>query len=208
MRRHYRDRRRNRNHLPHYVKLNFLDSMKKYGFWNALTYRIKKSRISIWYFVCFIAMIILALLQQFFTIKIVSIDLSFFFYIFEIIVVGYVIFWLLKKFDRISIHNDMRLFGLRILSGILSFVGIYFLFIFLMFGLPVIMSNSSWTREMYQFMGLGIFYSLFSFGSDFGLPLTGVVLYIGLMLGLALIGGYLFFKFQRRTGRFVWFGRI
>jgi hypothetical protein len=153
-------------------------------------------------------MIILALLQQFFTIKIVSIDLSFFFYIFEIIVVGYVIFWLLKKFDRISIHNDMRLFGLRILSGILSFVGIYFLFIFLMFGLPVIMSNSSWTREMYQFMGLGIFYSLFSFGSDFGLPLTGVVLYIGLMLGLALIGGYLFFKFQRRTGRFVWFGRI
>ena len=49
--------------------------------------------------------------------------------------------------------------------------------------------------------------SVLYFGADFGLPLTGRIFFIVFGLGLAIIGCYLFFKFKRATGPFVWVGR-
>ena len=181
---------------------------RKYSIWQTIRYKCRKAGIPLWFILCFIAMFLVALIHQIQEIKAALIDLSVIFYILEAIVIGYIAFWLLKKFDRIRVYNNMRLFGLRILSGIFSAIGVCLIFIFLIVGMPVVLNGSTSMKEFYGFMGLGSIYSLFSFGADFGLPLAGIIIYLGIILSLALIGGYLFFKFQRKTGRFVWFGRI
>jgi len=185
----------------------FKKHSRKYHILRKLKYKIRKTHLPTYFLISLIAMILIGIIHQFFIISIATIDLSFFFYIFELIVVGYIILWLLKKFDRIKVHSDMRLFGLRILSGILSFIGLYLLFMFMIFGFPIIFSSPTSLKQIYSLMGLGGIYSVFSFGEDFRLPLTGVIVFLGIILGLVIIGGYLFFKFKRRTGPFVWFGR-
>lgn len=196
-----------RRHFHQHEKLGLIASIKRYGFLSAITYRIRKSRIPIWFWLSLIGLIIIPIIMVYYRIDFLSII----FYLLEIIVIGYLMFKLLKRLDRIYVGNDMRLFGLRMLSGIISGIGIYMSFIFLIFGMPIVMSgmnNLEATKTMYGFLGLSPFVSLFTFGMDFGLPLAGVILFISIALGMAIIGGYLFFKFQRRTGRFVWFGRI
>jgi len=202
--RHYHS---NRKYYHHHEKLGLMDSIKKYGFWNAITYRIKKLRTPLWFWLSLIGLIVILIIMMNYEIGFLSII----FYLLEIIVLGYLIFLLLKKLDRIYVGSDMRLFGLRILSGIISAIGIYMLFIFLIFGIPIVMSGMTdleMTKQLGNLFGLSPFVSLFTFGMEFGLPLAGIIFYLSITLGMAVIGGYLFFKFQRRTGQFVWFGRI
>lgn len=166
---------------------------RKYSIWQTIKYRCRKARIPIWFIIVFIAMVLVAIIHQYYVIKIASFDLSLIFYILEIIVVGYVIFWLLKRFDRIRVHNNMRLFGLRILSLILGFTGLA-LFYFTYIGPVFALFDESIASVLY-------------FGADFGLPLTGRIFFIVFGLGLSIIGCYLFFKFKRKTGQFVWIGK-
>lgn len=164
---------------------------KQYSIWQTIRYKYKRTRMPVWFIGCFVAMVLVALLHQYYVIKIALFDLPVIFYILEIIVVGYAIFWLLKKFDRISVHNNMRLFGLRILSGLLGFIGlilVYFVFI----------------GPIFAFFDKDVA-SILYFGKDFGLLLTGQILFIVVGFGLMFIGGYLLFKFKRNTGQFVWF---
>jgi len=175
--------------------------------------KISRFRIPIWFLVIFVTLIVITIIESLYVIKIFSLDvLGIIFYLLEMIVIGYVFYRLLKRFDRIHIGTDMSLFGLRILSGIISVIGAYFLIMFLIFGLPILLSDLSSNLEsmqwMYNIFGIGPLFSIFTFGIRFGLPYTGLILYISITLGMVLIGGYLFFKFQRRTGRFIWVGKI
>lgn len=182
---------------------------KKYTLVQTIRYKLRKLRIPPGFIISLILLFIMGGIHQ-----VIKIDfLPTIFYIVEFVVMGYIIMWLIKKFDRISVHNNLRLFGLRMLSGIIGLIGCYFLFLFLFFGYPILINGiltNEWDTMLtfYQFMGLESFYGIFTFGLDFGLPMTGMIIYISFMAGLMIIGGYLFFKFQRKTGDFVWFGRI
>ena len=210
MARHYRRSHKkyyHNNRKYHHEKLGLIDSIKKYGFWSAIKYRIRKSRIPIWFWLSIIGLIVIPIIMMNYHIDFLSII----FYFLEILVLGYLIFLLLKKLDHIYVGSNLRLFGLRMLSGIISGIGLYLLFIFLIFGMPIAISGMTdleMTKQLGDLFGLGPFVSLFTFGMDFGIPLAGVILYLSITLGMAIIGGYLFFKFQRKTGQFVWFGRI
>ncbi len=167
---------------------------RKYTLWQTIKYKLRRATIPIWFLIVLILMIVIAVIHQFYIIKIFSYDISIIYYICEIIVIGYLMFRLLKKFDGIHVGSDLRLFGLRMLSGLISFIGILIFF----------------------FMWMAPFFALFDenwaaailFGSSFHLPLTGTILYGTIGIGMTIIGAYLYFKFQRRTGEFVWFGRI
>lgn len=194
-------------------KLSFTESINKYGFLNALTYRIKKLGIPPWFLLALIGLFSIPVINWYYQIKVFSTEvLPTLFYILEILVVGYIMFRLLKRLDRIYISSNLRLFGLRILSGIIGGIGAYLSILFLMFGMPIIMmgtmGNFETIRSMYSFFGLGFLVDIFFFGNSFYLPFTGVILYMVVALSLSIIGGYLFFKFQRKSGQFVWVGRV
>ena len=167
---------------------------RKYTLWQIINYKCRKATIPVWFLITLIIMITIAVIHQFYIIKILSYDISIIYYICEVIVIGYLMFRLLKKFDNIHVGSDLRLFGLRMLSGLISFIGILIFF----------------------FMMIAPFFALFDenmafvvlFGSSFHLPLTGTILFGTIGVGMSIIGAYLYFKFQRRTGEFVWFGRI
>jgi hypothetical protein len=175
-------------------KKKYKSRKRKYGFLQTFRYKIRKSKFPIWFIAIFTIMILIAIIHQFYMIKILSFDLSIIFYILEIILVAYLMFMLMCKLDRIHVGSDMRLFGLRFLSGIVAFFGFCIFFLILLAPVFAIFDTGI----------AGVIY----FGSSFHLPLTGLVLYSVFSFGLMIIGAYLFFKFQRRTGEFVWFGRI
>jgi ADP-ribose pyrophosphatase YjhB (NUDIX family) len=185
----YRDKKKHKQ----FFKQDKKRRKRKYSIWQKIKYRSRKARIPLWFLLCFIAMILVAIIHQYYVIKIATVDLSIFFYILEIIVIGYVVFWLIKRFDRIRVHNNMRLFGLRILSLLLGFTGLA-LFYFIFIGPVFALFDENIASVLY-------------FGADFGLPLTGKIFFTVFGLGLSIIGCYLFFKFKRKTGQFVWFGR-
>ena len=138
-----------------------------------------------------------------------SVLIDIIFYISLVVYFSHIMIRFLKRMDRIYVGSDLRLFGLKILSGIISFVGGYLSITFLWFGLPLLMmaeTSFESMRFIYSFLGLGFLIDIFTFGSEFYLPYTGIIIYLVITLGLAVTGGYLFFKFQRRTGQFVWFG--
>ena len=178
--------------------LTFWEAVKKYGFWNNLFYRIRKARISPWFYLSIIMMIIIPIILAYYYIDILVII----FYLFEIIAVGYLVWKLLKKLDRIRVNrrNHLRLFGLKMLSGLVSAFGI-------------ILLVYVWISFPFAFIGIiynsdSLLAQIFTFGSQWNVPYI-IPLFLEVFgLGLCIIGAYLFFKFQRLTGRFVWFGRI
>ena len=138
-------------------------------------------------------MIIVAVIHQLYIIKLLSFNISIIFYICEIIIISYLMFKLLKRLDKIYFGNDLRLFRLKILSGLISFIGIL-IFTFMMI-VPVFAlfdTNIS---------------SILHFGTTFHLPLTSTIFFGTIGFGMTIIGAYLYFKFQRKTGNLVWFGR-
>lgn len=201
----YNERRNKRNRYPK-KKPSFGQSVRKFGLKSATTYRIKKSKV-LQLSLLLLSLIVIALINNFF----VNDLLQFIFYVVEIVFVGYFMFRLLKFFDRIPTNSDLGLFGLRILSGIIGVVGLYMLIIFWWFGWSIIWFQGSigvsTLRSGFNMFGLGPLVDIFTFGVDFHLPYTGVVIYLAVTFTMVLTGGYLFFKFQRRTGGFVWIGR-
>jgi len=187
--------------------LGFWDAVKKYGFFHEIRYVLRKWRIPSWFYLSIVGLIVIPIIMFYYYLELLSI----FFYIFEVVVITYIMFKLLKRIDRIRINSDLRLFGLRILSAIISGIGAYMTIIFLMFGMPIItmlqIGGLEIAKSAYGFLGLGPFVTLFTFGIEFKLPYTGVIFFMTIVLGMTIIGAYLFFKFQRRTGPFIWVGR-
>jgi len=167
---------------------------KRYTLPQTLRYKLRKIRIHPWILITLVIMFVIAIIHQFYEIQISGIDLSVIFYLLELIVVLYLMFRLIKISDRIHVGSDLRLFGLRMLSGFVSFIGIFLLWM-MFFG------------SLFAFFDKNLA-SFFYFGAQFRLPFFVQTLFYGVSLGLVVIGAYLYFKFQRRTGNFVWFGRI
>ena len=175
-------------------------SVKKYGFWNALTYRLKKlaRKIHPGFTISLIMLFVLPFLLVYWYQEI----FVYLFYLFEIIVVSYLLWKLLKRLDRIRVRSrdTLRLFGLRILSGLVSIFGVFlllFIWISIPFATIMIMANKS-----------SVCAHFFTFGSQWHIPLIIPLMFEVIGIGLCIIGAYLFFKFQRKTGRFHWIGRI
>jgi len=196
----------------HYKKSNYTQSVKKHDFLRAIVYKLRHIKISMTLIICLILMLLTAILQQFYSINIGFVNLPFIFYALEIVVIIYVIFWFTKKLDKINVDSNLSLFGLKLLSGALSGAGSIILVIFLLFEFSIIMLTSSLSlnsvKNFYNFIGLGDFFTIFTFGTDFGLQWMGTLAFLGLAVGMSFIGTYLLFKFKRETGQFIWFGRI
>ena len=192
-------------------KLTFHESVKKYGIWKSITHRIKKARIPKWFWIASIVMIITGVISSLYKITISSIDiLPIIFYISEIAVVGYLLFGLLKKLDKIHIGSNIRLFGLRILSIIIIFIGgvitltllMYYFTRYIWFG-----SFYTYVENPEKYVRIEEPLPFFNFGIDFGIPLAGQIFLMMIGIGFLIIGAYLLFKFKRRTGTFHWIGR-
>ena len=93
--------------------------------------------------------------------------------------------WLLFKLDRISVHTHLRLWGLRIIAGILAFFGIMLLFLI-------------WFSSM--------LYMAFYPYADSTMASLSILPFLILGIGLAGIGAYLEFKFRRESGIIVYRG--
>lgn len=167
---------------------------RKYTLGQTIKYKCRKAKIPVWFLATLTIMIVIAIIHQFYEIKILSYDISIVYYICEIVIVGYLMFRLLKKFDSIHVGSDLRLFGLRMLSGLVSLVGLFIFFFMMIVPLFALFDENM--------------ASIAFFGSGFNLHLTGTILFGTVGFGMTIIGAYLYFKFQRKTGNFVWFGRI
>lgn len=97
------------------------------------------------------------------------------------------LFLLLFKVDRISIHTTLRLWGLRILAGIILLTGLWFLIMLLISGMFYVF--------LYPFIEVNPIIEFLTI-----LP----PLILG--LGLTGVGGYLEFKFRRESGLIVYRG--
>lgn len=179
----------------------FWKGVKKYGFISALKWEFKHPRryplYPIWYFPLLISMIIISVILYFYPID----YMSTIFYISEIIAVGYLIFRLIKRLDRIRIKGSaLRLWGLRLLSALVSAIGILILFyVWVSF---LIMPFESFLGQQSIISHLVVFG--YQWSTPFIIPLALEV--IG--LGLLLIGAYLLFKFKITSGNIIWVGRI
>ncbi|MCK4364569.1 MAG: hypothetical protein KAW45_00805 [Thermoplasmatales archaeon] len=91
---------------------------------------------------------------------------------------------LLFNLDRISIHTTLRLWGLRILAGIILFIGLWFL--------VMLWISSMFYMIFYPFIDVD---PLIDFLSILPFLIPG--------FGLMGIGGYLEFKFRRESGLIV-----
>jgi hypothetical protein len=96
--------------------------------------------------------------------------------------------WLLFKLDRISTHNTLRLWGLRILAGIIAFFGIYILILL-------------WISSMLYSM----FYPFYP-KMDSTITFLSYLPFLIPGIGLAGIGAYLEFKFKLGSGVIVYRG--
>jgi hypothetical protein len=97
------------------------------------------------------------------------------------------LFLLLFKLDRISTHSTLRLWGLRILAGLILFVGLWLLL--------MIWISSLFITMFYPFMDID---PLVNFLSIMPFLIPG--------LGLMGIGAYLEFRFRRESGLIVYRG--
>jgi hypothetical protein len=167
---------------------------RQYTLWQTIRYKFRRAKVPFWMYII-ILMIVIAIVNIFYEVKILSIDITILFYILEIILISIVMFKILIKLDSIYVDSDLRLFGLRILSGLVSFIGFIILFYFVFFA------------PIFSLIDRGMYNAVF-FGSLINLPYLGYFIYIVVSFSLIIIGAYLFFKFQRRTGQIVWFGRF
>jgi len=178
--------------------LSFWEGAKRYGFWKNLIYRIEKARISPWFYLSIVMVVLIPIILTYHYVDFLPII----FYLFEIILIGYLLWRLSKKLDRIRINrrNHLRLFGLKILSGLVSAFGI-FLLIYTWILFPFAMFESLFNKE-------SVFTQIIAFGYQWHTPYI-IPLFLEVFgLGLCVIGAYLFFKFQRLSGHIIWVGKM
>jgi len=96
--------------------------------------------------------------------------------------------WFLFKLDRISTHTTMRLWGIRILAGIIAFFGIFLLILL-------------WISSFMYFM----FYPFYP-QVDSTITFLSYLPFLIPGIGLSGIGAYLEFKFRRESGIIVYRG--
>jgi hypothetical protein len=191
-----------KNYKSHYDhKLPFWKATGRYGFLNALKYEFKHPRkypyYPIWFIPMIISMVLIAIISYFYS----NGYLSFIFYLFEIIAIGYMLFRLLLNLNRIRIKGDLlRLWGLKILSGIISAIGIIIIFfVWIMFfiaPLEMLLNQES------------IISQLVIFGNEWNTPYVIPLFLEVIGIGLCFIGAYLLFKFKMRSGNVIWIGRF
>ncbi len=194
-------RKPRRHHSRPKRRLPFWEAVNRYGFSSALRYEFRTPRkypkYPIWFIPMIVSMVFIAIILMLYPID----YFPYIFYLFEIIVVGYLIYRLLKKFDRIRIRgSNLRLYGLKMLSALVSLFGIYLITIPLIF-IPFSFFERAINQE-------SIFTQITTFGSQWHTPYIVPLFLMILGFGLCLIGSYLFFKFQRGSGNIIWVGRI
>jgi hypothetical protein len=117
-------------------------------------------------------------------------------YLLAAIIAGFLDWKIFQKFSRISLHSDARLFGARILSGLIFAAGwalgaIWFAY----FANPIGLFLAAFWPFGLPFMLLTP--SLFPNDPAF---IAGSVLIVIFAYGLILIGAFLQFRFMRRAG--------
>lgn len=109
------------------------------------------------------------------------------FYLFEVILTGWLLYKMFVKTNNISVHSDLRLFGIKILSG-LTMLGGSFLLIFL----------------------IGPLFLVMMFPNNFSkfAPIdTSILIFVGLFgFGLVMLAAFLFFRFMRGSGLIIYRG--
>jgi hypothetical protein len=108
---------------------------------------------------------------------------------------------LIKRLDRIGIKGSlMRLWGLKLLSGLVSIIGIYIiymvLFSFLLTSFEVLLNQKSTISQ------------IVILGNEWNTPFVIPFMLLIVGCGLLFIGGYLFFKFKLKSGNVIWVGRM
>jgi hypothetical protein len=142
-------------------------------------------------------MVILAIILYFYPID----NLPLLFYILELIVVGYMMYRLIKILDRIRIRGSLlRLWGLKILSALISVIGIVIIYYVL-----VLFFLSSFEMLLNQ---QGIISQIVMFGNDWNTPFVIPFMLLIIGGGLLFIGAYLLFKFKMKSGNVIWVGRM
>jgi uncharacterized membrane protein YfcA len=195
-----RHHRKSKHHKK--KRLPFWKAVSRYGFGNALSYELRKPRryprYPIWFIPMLVSMVILAIILYNYPIDF----LILLFYILELIVVGYMMYRLIKRLDRIKIRrgNLLRLWGLKILSGLISVIGIliiyYVLVMFFWSSLEIILNQE------------GIISQIVMFGNEWNTPFVIPFMFLIIGGGLLFIGAYLLFKFKMKAGNVIWVGRF
>lgn len=193
MARHHRKPRRSRRNY-------FWKGVKRYGFMSSLKWEFKHPRkypqYPIWFIPMLISMVIIAIILFFHPLEYIPI----LFYILEIIVVSYMMFRLIKRLNRIRFKgNTLRLFGLKILSGLITVFGLFLLYFtwisFMIVPFEKLLNQESFITQ------------IMTFGHQWQTP---YIVPLGLEvigIGLCVIGAYLLFLFKINTGHFIWVGR-
>ena len=182
-------------------RLSFWKAVSRYGFSNAFSYEIRKPRrypeYPIWFIPLIISMVIIAIILYYYPMYFIS----YLFYILEIIVVSYMMFRLLKRLNRIRISgNLLRLWGLRLLSGLVSAFGIFILiYVYIAFLIVPFENFLGQTSIISHMIVFG-----YQWNTPFIIPLALEI--IG--FSLCLIGAYLLFKFKMKAGQVIWVGRF
>ena len=106
--------RKPKRHSHRKPRMKFWEAVKKIGFKRAFRYEIRHPRkypwYPIWFYPMLISMVALAVFLFFIPIG----YLPFLFYLFEIIIIFYMVFRVLKRFNRIRIKGDL-------MTGVLRF---------------------------------------------------------------------------------------
>lgn len=192
-----------RGHRGHHHKkrLPFWKAVSRYGFGSALSYELRKPRryprYPIWFIPMLISMVILAFILYYYPIDYLPI----LFYILELIVVGYLMYRLLKRLNRFRIKgNLLRLWGLKILSALVSVIGVIIIYyvsiLFLFTSIEILLNQESLITQ------------IMIFGNEWNTPFVIPFLFIIIGVGLLFIGAYLLFKFKMKTGNVIWVGRF
>jgi len=185
----------------HKKRLPFWKAVNRYGFGNALSYELKHKRrypkYPIWFIPLLVSMIVVAIILFYFPNELISL----LFYILELIAVGYMIIRLLFSINRIRIRGSLlRLWGLRLLSALVSAVGLmiifYVLFAFFLTSLEILLNQE------------GLISQVVMFGNEWNTPLVIPFMLLIIGCGLLFIGAYLMFKFKMKSGNVIWIGRF
>lgn len=196
-----RPHKKSRRHPHRKHRMKFWEAIRKIGFKRALSYEIRHPRhypwYPIWFYPMLISMVIIAIILYYYPIDYAP----YLFYILEIIIVGYMMYRLLKRFDRIKIRGSiLKLWGLKILSGLVSAIGLvilYFVLIsFFLTPFEILLNQESLITQMV------------TFGYQFNIPFIIPLLLSIIGIGMCAIGAYLLFKFKITSGNIIWVGRI
>lgn len=188
-------------HHHHKPRIPFWEGVKRFGFLNALKYEFRHPRRYPWYPFWFTPMIVPILILAVILFLYANDYLSYLFYLLEIIVVGYMMYRLIKRLDRIHIRGSLlRLWGLRLLSVLVSAIGLVMLyFILIMFFLAPLETLLNQESAITQFV---------MFGNQWNTPFVIPLIFEVIGIGLLLIGAYLLFKFKMHSGNVIWIGRF